>query len=379
VSSPLRRDAILDAASYDAPHHGVEIALGDLWVAALQLDRVGRLDDFFELGGDSVAAAALFTGIHETFGIELPTATLLEAPTIAQLAELMERRTGTRETPYRQTTLVLARPARGGSDPLVLVPPREIRQVVFRNLGSALTYRGPIFLLDHPPLKRMDKLAQQHLQGLVSAGLGPRMHLFGVCWGSLLALEMARRAPDYGLRPGVIAVLDPPALLTAAHRLRSRLRNSSPLAAAAVSRFGLYRDEFGSLPWRQRPAWVMRKLRTLAARCASASRNEDLEAEFRQLLPDHPLTTAALTYSPRPPRGPVHLILTRDLPDGSSRRSRRAWGRFLDAAERTHVIAGENWYDIVHGRATELAKVVDRLLAAEDARASAPVAYTRLT
>jgi acyl carrier protein/thioesterase domain-containing protein len=363
VKSPLQRDAILDAASYDALRLGVELGLGDLWIASLHLDRVGRLDDFFEIGGDSIAAAALFTGIQDTFGIELPTATLLEAPTIAQLAEVIERRSGMQEAPNRPTTLLLARPARGETDPLVLVPPLQTLQAAFRNLASALAYRGPIYLLHHPPFTRMDQHTQQHLQGLVSASLGPRVHLFGVCWGGLLALEMARRAPDYGLRPGVVAIFDPPALISAANRLRSRARNSPPLAAV-VNRLGLYRDELGNLPWQQRPAWVMRKLRTLAT-----SRNENLKDEFRR----DPLMTAALTYSPQPPRQPVHLILTRDRADGRSRRGRRAWSRFLDAAERTHIVAGQRSYDaMLSGKATELAKVVDRLLDGEGAQGSRP-------
>jgi acyl carrier protein/thioesterase domain-containing protein len=363
VTSTLRRDAILDATSYDALRLGLELGLGDLWAAALRVDRVGRFDDFFEIGGDSISAAALFTAIQDTFGIELPTATLLEAPTIAQLAEVIERRSGTQAAPQRPATLLLARPGRGASEPLVLVPPLQTLPAAFRNLASALSYRGPIFLLDHRPLERMDEHTQQHLQALVAAGLGPRVHLLGICWGGLLALEMARRAPDYGLRPGVVAVFDPPALISAGNRLRSRARNTPPLAAM-VSRLRLYRSELGDLPWQQRPAWVMRKVKTLAT-----IRNRNLRTEFRR----DPLMTAALAYSPQTPREPVDLILTRDRADGRSRRGRRAWIRFLDAAERTHVVAGERSYDtMLGGKATELAGVVDRLLEVEGARVLAP-------
>jgi pimeloyl-ACP methyl ester carboxylesterase/acyl carrier protein len=357
VTSVLHRDAILDAASYAAPRPGVETALGDLWAGVLRLDRVGRIDDFFELGGDSLAAEALFAGIHRALGIELPTAVVLEAPTIAQLAEVIGRQTST------PATLVLLRAARGDGDPLVLVPARHAQPRAYRNLDNALGYRGPIVLLNHAPVERMDELVRRHLEGLVSAGLGPRIHVLGICWGSLVALELARRAPDFGLRTGMVAVFDPPARLTVVQRLRSRLRNRSPLAAATVNRAELYRNELGGLPWRRRPAWAMRKLGALAQRIAGAPQIKDLEAEFAQLSPDEPLARAGLGYLPRPPREPVHLILTRDRPDGNLRRSRPAWVRFLDAAGRTHFIAGESTgHAMLGGGATELAEVIDQLL-----------------
>ena len=60
--------------------------------SVLAVDRVGLDDDFFDLGGDSLAAIELMVAIDEHFGIDLPPSTLLEAPTTAALAPLLNRR-----------------------------------------------------------------------------------------------------------------------------------------------------------------------------------------------------------------------------------------------------------------------------------------------
>jgi acyl carrier protein len=73
---------------------GVEQELSQIWVRFLRTPRVGSLDDFFELGGDSISAARVMAEIEKRFGIHLPLETLLAVPTIDRLAEVIraERR-----------------------------------------------------------------------------------------------------------------------------------------------------------------------------------------------------------------------------------------------------------------------------------------------
>jgi acyl carrier protein len=77
---------------YVAPRTDTEQTLAEIWCTALSMDSVGVRDNYSDLGGDSLAAALMFTLIAEAFGIEVPTSTLLSAPTIADLAREIERR-----------------------------------------------------------------------------------------------------------------------------------------------------------------------------------------------------------------------------------------------------------------------------------------------
>src|SRR5690606_26518039 len=63
-----------------------ERRLARLWMEALRLDRVSIRDSFFDLGGHSLLAARLFSKLHAEFGVTLPLAVLVEAPTIEALA-----------------------------------------------------------------------------------------------------------------------------------------------------------------------------------------------------------------------------------------------------------------------------------------------------
>ena len=87
----LRRDLLL-TQPYVAPRNAAERKLSDIRCNVLSMDRVGVDDNYNDLGGDSLAAIMMFTLIRQAFGIEVPVATLINAPTIAELASEIERR-----------------------------------------------------------------------------------------------------------------------------------------------------------------------------------------------------------------------------------------------------------------------------------------------
>ena len=76
-------------APIDAPRTPVEHRLAEIWRDLLGVDRVGREDHLFELGGDSLPALELVRRIRESFGLELPLGRILERPTVVALAEAL--------------------------------------------------------------------------------------------------------------------------------------------------------------------------------------------------------------------------------------------------------------------------------------------------
>jgi amino acid adenylation domain-containing protein len=76
----------------DAPVNETEELLLGIWSDALELDGgLGREDDFFELGGDSLIAAAIAAEVHAAFGVELELAAFVESPSLREMAELVDR------------------------------------------------------------------------------------------------------------------------------------------------------------------------------------------------------------------------------------------------------------------------------------------------
>ena len=52
-----------------------------MWAELLKVERIGIHDDFFDLGGHSLMAIKALSRIREEFDVDLPLATLLQAPT----------------------------------------------------------------------------------------------------------------------------------------------------------------------------------------------------------------------------------------------------------------------------------------------------------
>ena len=70
----------------------LEAALAGLWISVLQVKHVGRDDDFFLLGGDSLRGARLLTSVNAVFGVELTIQALFgEASTVAGMARAIEK------------------------------------------------------------------------------------------------------------------------------------------------------------------------------------------------------------------------------------------------------------------------------------------------
>uniref|UniRef100_UPI001F059311 AMP-binding enzyme n=1 Tax=Nonomuraea lactucae TaxID=2249762 RepID=UPI001F059311 len=68
----------------------LERTVAGVWRQVLKLDQVGADDNFFDLGGDSFALAAVHRALGELLGRRLPLVTLFEFPTVTALARHLQ-------------------------------------------------------------------------------------------------------------------------------------------------------------------------------------------------------------------------------------------------------------------------------------------------
>ncbi|XXT19046.1 amino acid adenylation domain-containing protein [Sorangium sp. So ce429] len=87
-------------AAFAAPQGDIEARIAEVMQRELRLDRVGRDDNFFDLGGDSLLIARVQGKLLEALGREVPIIALFAHPTVAALATYLATPEGA-EAPAR--------------------------------------------------------------------------------------------------------------------------------------------------------------------------------------------------------------------------------------------------------------------------------------
>lgn len=186
-----------------APETGTEIAMAGLWREILKIDTVGRHDDFFDLGGHSLAGLRLFTRLQDQFGIDLPLATLFQSSTVAALsARVDECRAGLSGESGGSRLLSLIRPGDRNEAPLFLVHGGDGGTLFYKDFADHLRFPGEIYTIEAPILidpnyeateTDMAKTAALYLEGIRALYPDRTFHLGGYSFGGAVAYEMATR------------------------------------------------------------------------------------------------------------------------------------------------------------------------------------------
>ncbi|MVO98166.1 non-ribosomal peptide synthetase [Paenibacillus lutrae] len=83
---PAPEGSVQTGAEYVAPRTATEKKLAEIWQDVLGIAAIGVKDNFFEIGGHSLRATTLVSGIYKEMGKQLPLRAVFQSPTIEQLA-----------------------------------------------------------------------------------------------------------------------------------------------------------------------------------------------------------------------------------------------------------------------------------------------------
>ncbi len=204
----LRRSEIDPGADYVEPKQGVEARLAALMQDVLGIDRVGAADSFFELGGDSFQAIALFVGIEKEFGIALPPAAIIEHPSVAKLASLVA---GQSRVSGNLVTLA----ADGAEPALFFMHPFSHAILGYRTLAKHFGNTRKIYGLtglaeeqSRDPALSIAKLAATCTAAITSVEQDGPYFLVGHCLGGAVAYEVARQLLAQQRRIGLLVMID---------------------------------------------------------------------------------------------------------------------------------------------------------------------------
>jgi acetoacetyl-CoA synthetase len=180
-----------------------------IWERALQRSPIAIHDNFFDLGGYPASANRLFSEIAQEYGRDLSPLTIYQAPTIAELASVLEK-----PEPPRLKPCVRLK-AGNQSPPIFLVPGLGGSVMEFFQLVSHIESRHPVFGMQSrgmdgvdKPFERIEDLAQFFLDAIGRLQpIGPYI-LIGYSLGGLVTLEMARRLSEKGENVALLAMVE---------------------------------------------------------------------------------------------------------------------------------------------------------------------------
>jgi acyl transferase domain-containing protein/glutamate-1-semialdehyde aminotransferase/non-ribosomal peptide synthetase component F/thioesterase domain-containing protein len=200
------------AEDFCAPANRTQETLVGIWQDLLKLSKMGINDNFFELGGQSLLAVKLFARIESEFGRKLPLATLLQAPTIAQLAAVLDDHGG---STLKGWSSLIPIQASGSRKPLFLVHGAGGNVLLYQAVSKHLAPDYPLYGLqsqgldgESTPLQTIEQMATHYLRELRAIQPHGPYFLGGYCLGGTVAYEMAQQLLSVGEEVSLVAMLD---------------------------------------------------------------------------------------------------------------------------------------------------------------------------
>jgi surfactin synthase thioesterase subunit/acyl carrier protein len=206
--------------NFVAPRSAFERIMVDIWVEVLQVERVSRDDNFFDLGGYSLLGIKLLAQIKNRLDVELPTRYLFESPTVAQLVKRIEIEAGkSYQLPAELQTLRHLRKLREGQGTLKIFcfPYYGGFNDELLHLARLAHLMGPehsfYAVVAGPHAELASRLSVEHRARAYIADIrqiqphGPYF-LTGGCLGGPLAFETALQLQELGETVSWLALCD---------------------------------------------------------------------------------------------------------------------------------------------------------------------------
>jgi amino acid adenylation domain-containing protein len=198
--------------SYIAPRSLLEHAVQACFAEVLHLnvDQVSVLDDFFQLGGDSMLAMKLIARLNADIDCSISVRRFLESPTVADIAADINI-----ELSDVEFDVVLPIRTAGTALPLFCIHSVSGLSWSYSGLKTTFTADCPIYALQSQLLARPNfrynciaELAADHIAKIREIQPSGPYHLLGWSYGGLIAHEIATQLESAGEEVGMLAIMD---------------------------------------------------------------------------------------------------------------------------------------------------------------------------
>jgi amino acid adenylation domain-containing protein len=337
LPDPGHRATTAPDVPFELPTGHTETHLAAIWQELLGVSGIGRNDDFFALGGHSLMALRMFSRINREFNKSLPLATLIQHPTIAKLATMLEpppsARPAARPLPgaeVRDKGNIVTLAEGGSQRPLFCIHGGDGGVIFYRGLAALIPKELPLHAIESRELGNSGKIEQSSIEETAAAYVrkiltiqpeGP-FRLAGYSFGGVVAHEMACQLTDIGQQVEFLGMFD-------THNPAAPSRTYS-----MAERLGVFWKHSGDLPPAQRVALLRARIgegiqtnRRIRAELKSARSSGPAEAfsDLRRVQIREENWRAMKDYQPRPFNGRITLFKTSFVNDKVERSADYGW------------------------------------------------------
>jgi amino acid adenylation domain-containing protein len=200
----------------------------EVWRDLLGVDTFSVDDNFFDLGGHSLLAMTLVSRLEARFSRKLGLNSVLEAPTVAQFADLIDGQV----VPFDS---LLPLRAGGSAAPIFFVHDASGETLVYRSLALRMPEGVPVHSLR--PLgaegismvhTRVEDMAAHYVARIRALQPQGPYRLGGLCAGGVIAFEMALQLQRVGQSVSLLALIEAPDVAARARTGRYALGRLQP-------------------------------------------------------------------------------------------------------------------------------------------------------
>ena len=196
----------LSGRSLVQPRNPLETALAAIWAELLGVTPIGIADDFFDLGGHSLLVARLLLRIEQLYGKRLTMAAVFQAPTIHQLAALLE-------DPNPSAPQIIPVQPLGELPPFFCIGAGPVFRPLATHLGTDRPFLSlmPTLLPElagRPTPPRLEEIAASLTQRILDYQKTGPYYIGGWSASGVAAYETARQLMEQGREVALLVLFD---------------------------------------------------------------------------------------------------------------------------------------------------------------------------
>ncbi|MFF1946132.1 amino acid adenylation domain-containing protein [Rhodococcus qingshengii] len=351
---------------YAEPNGSRERAIAAVWEEVLEVGQVGRHDDFYALGGNSLLAMRIIALLSSHYSITLGFRDFFVHRTVAATA-----------TASGSSSSLVWLGSSGIGSPLFCIHPGGGSAHWYRGLAEQYASKRPVAAFEWPGLNgdapappSLAAAAEVYVDDLLAEyPIGPH-HLLGWCGSSGIAWEMSRRLGELGHSPHLV-LIDPieypsTGMNPLEGNVRVLRRSEQLLAALNGAAPGAERDDVR--------AELSAALRTMVDDGDTVFTGDDLETELihdwaRRLRSWREMAELRLTYRFEPLAEKVDILVCQELADGAYAeivgepidRYLARWRALTHGGFDHRLIPGDHTTALFQPHVAQLATVLDEL------------------